>query len=255
MIVRHFGHGARRLGPRRDVTGLVTALALVTFAAVGGCERDDAAASGDETSATIDDGEASTAEAGDDASVEARITADEAGDGDVTLAEDGEDDVSTGDAPTAERSRDVETAAADDERVTGGQPSPATAPEGTRSERDAGARGRRAGDRASAPSATGDTIEVRPSAPSSDDSIRVRAGPLTFNNGCEGIERSTSRGPNAAGNILVGWQPRRVSPEQMCTQALHDMWIEVDLGQLEPGEYTLEVAGIGRKKLEVTAAK
>jgi hypothetical protein len=106
--------------------------------------------------------------------------------------------------------------------------------------------------RPSQPTSVGSTIEIRPSAPSAGETIQVRAGPLTFRNGCEGIARSMARGPDAGGTILIGWQPREVSPDEMCMQAFHDMWIEVELEALAAGEYELEVAGVGARTLSVS---
>jgi hypothetical protein len=105
------------------------------------------------------------------------------------------------------------------------------------------------------PAAMGDRIEIEPDEPEAGQVIRIRAGPLTFRNGCEGIERSTVEGPDAEGRILVGWKARPVPPDAFCTMALHTQWIDVTLEDLPAGAYTVVVPGVGEKALEVLSAE
>ena len=101
------------------------------------------------------------------------------------------------------------------------------------------------------PASTGDRIEIEPEEPAAGEEIKVRAGPLTFRNGCEGIERSWAEPPDEAGRILLRWAPRVVPPDAMCTMALHSQWLEVTIEGLAAGEYLLVAEGIGERRLVV----
>lgn len=104
------------------------------------------------------------------------------------------------------------------------------------------------------PSSTGDRIVVEPEEPAEGEAFQVRAGPLTFRNGCEGIERSWAEGPDEDGRILLHWEPRAVPPDAMCTMALHSQWIEVSMDGLPAGEYLLVAEGVGEKELIIAPA-
>ena len=101
------------------------------------------------------------------------------------------------------------------------------------------------------PAETGDRIEVEPEAPSAGATIQVRAGPLTFRNGCEGIGRSWVEPPDEAGHIRIRWSPREVPVGMMCTMALHSQWVEAMIDGLPSGEYLIVVEGIGERQLVV----
>ncbi len=101
------------------------------------------------------------------------------------------------------------------------------------------------------PVSFGDRILIEPETPSQSETVKVRAGPLTFRNGCEGIERSWAEGPDERGVIELRWSPRPIPPDAMCTMALHSQWIEVDLEGLEAGDYMVIAPGIGEQSFSV----
>ncbi len=101
------------------------------------------------------------------------------------------------------------------------------------------------------PVSMGDRISIEPAEPVAGQPVEVRAGPLTFRNGCEGIERSWAEEPDADGRIVLRWAPRHVPPDAMCTMALHSQWIEAVIEDLEPGEYVVVAPGIGEQSLTV----
>jgi hypothetical protein len=192
-------------------------------------------------------------ELGSDASVSQVEEVDEAREADV----DEGDELAASDqgatrSASPQPSHDAGSAAARDERAAEVREQESATPLRMRPREGEAEQERRPDTRPSQPSAVGKTIEVQPPSPSAGDTVRVRAGPLTFRNGCEGIARSRSRGPDAGGTIHVGWEPRQVSPDEMCTQAMHDMWIDVELQDLGPGSYTIQVDGVGTETLEVS---
>lgn len=171
---------------------------------------------------------------------------------------EGDDLAAEGDAAPGSQSESAdpsrEGGTEDAPQTADGEASEATRAPGQRNLNEGSEEGPSAGARQSEPSATGDAIEIQPEAPSAGETLKVRAGPLTFANGCEGIAGSNAEEPDEQGTIAVSWRPREVPPDAMCTQALHDMWIETRVEGLEPGEYTLRVDDVGEKTFEVSGA-
>lgn len=101
------------------------------------------------------------------------------------------------------------------------------------------------------PASIGDAVHLDPDPPMAGKPFEVRAGPITFRNGCHGIERSWAEGPDEDGVILLRWKPREVPPDAMCTMALHSQWIEASLPGLDEGEYTVVAQDVGKRTFTV----
>ncbi|RMG20107.1 MAG: hypothetical protein D6729_03625 [Deltaproteobacteria bacterium] len=93
------------------------------------------------------------------------------------------------------------------------------------------------------------TFHFDPEAPMEGQPVALKAGPITFRNGCEGIE-SVAVHVNGR-RIEVTWTPKAVPPDRICTMALHDDWVEAQLEGLSAGTYTVAVNEVGEATLTV----
>ncbi len=94
-------------------------------------------------------------------------------------------------------------------------------------------------------------ILFEPPAPGAGQPIHVKAGPITFRNGCEGIAQVDVTVEES--RVVVHWTPKSVPPDAMCTMALHDDWIEADIAGLAPGSYQVVVREVGEATLVVAS--
>lgn len=97
--------------------------------------------------------------------------------------------------------------------------------------------------------AGGQQIRITPAHPAADEAFEVRAGPITFRNGCEGIAKVEVK--RAGSSVVVTWTPKQVPPDAMCTMALHDDWVTAQVDGLPAGTYTVSVNEVGEVALVV----